>query len=374
MKKLTLAVKKEAKRLGFRLVGVTTPETPPRIAFYEQWLAEKNHAGMGWMATERAIRRRANPRLILPECQSILVLGLPYPVPQSQQARGKISSYAWGQDYHDVIPPKLKALVQFLEERVGAQVNNRWYTDTGPILERELAARAGLGWIGKNTCLINPRQGSYFFLSEIFLGIELVPDPPFPTTQCGSCTRCIDACPTGSLKAPYTLDANRCIAYLTIELREAIPRELRPLLGDWAFGCDICQQVCPWNETFAKDEKILPTFDFREEIAAPILAEEMSLSAQEFNRKFKGSPIKRAKRRGYIRNVAVTLGNMGDRDAVPGLVAALEDEEPLVRSHVAWALGQIGGSAAHQALKDAVAREENPDVRAEIQAAMRKSR
>lgn len=382
MKELTQAVKTEAKRLGFPLVGVTTPDPPPHLDFYREWLAAGHHAGMGWMSTERALRGRANPRAILPQCQSILVLGMPYPAmpypapPQSppelggKGGVGKISSYAWNQDYHHVIPPKLEKLVQFIEERTGESVPHRCYTDTGPVLERELAARAGLGWIGKNTCLINPHRGSYFFLAEIFLGIELIPDRPFPTSQCGSCTRCIDACPTGSLKAPYTLDANRCIAYLTIELKESIPHELRHLLGDWVFGCDICQQVCPWNERFAHEhESEIPAeFAFREEIANPILEDELALSPQEFNRKFKGSPIKRAKRRGYLRNVAVALGNVG---GVPGgLEEGLGDVEPLVRGHAAWGLGQIGGGEALQALEAALRVEENAGVKTEILAAI----
>ncbi|MEA2008774.1 MAG: tRNA epoxyqueuosine(34) reductase QueG, partial [Chloroflexota bacterium] len=246
----------------------------------------------------------------------------------------------------------------------------RWYTDTGPILERELASRAGLGWIGKNTCLINPEKGSYFFLAEILLGIELAPDPPFPTSQCGSCTRCIDACPTGSLKEPYTLDANRCISYLTIELKEAIPRDLRPLLGDWIFGCDICQQVCPWNGRSAPGAEIPAEFAFRAEVAVPVLGTELALSPQEFNSKFRRSPVKRTKRRGYLRNVAVALGNAGEEQAVPALATALGDEEPLVRGHAAWALGQIGGESARQTLKTSLGEEENPDVRAEIRAAL----
>ena len=371
MEKLTQAIKAEAERLGFSLVGVTTPDPPPHVAFYEQWLASGHHAGMSWMAEERARCGRADPRTILPACKSVLMLGLPYPAPLSHQGRSKVSAYAWGLDYHKVIPPKLKTLVQFIEDRLGKAIPNRWYTDTGPILEREMAARAGLGWIGKNTCLINPQQGSYFFLAEILLGIELAPDPPFPVTQCGSCTRCIDACPTGSLKAPYILDASRCIAYLTIELKEAISRELRPLQGDWIFGCDICQQVCPWNERFAPNASIPAEFAFRAEVANPVLEEELALSTQDFNRKFKYSPVKRAKRRGYLRNVAVALGNEGEESAVPALSSALRDGEPLVRGHTAWALGQLGGESAQQALEEALREEENPEVLAEIRAAIR---
>ncbi|MBS1249866.1 MAG: Epoxyqueuosine reductase [Chloroflexi bacterium] len=370
MRKLTQAIKTEAKNLGFSLVGVTTPDPPPHLDFYRAWLKAGHHAKMGWMATERARHRRANPRAILPECESILVLALPYPPPPPPQGSGKVSSYAWNRDYHDIIPPKLKKLVQFIEKQTGESVPNRWYTDTGPLLERELASRAGLGWIGKNTCLINPRRGSYFFLAEILLGIRLVPDQPFSTPRCGDCTRCLDACPTGSLRAPHTLDANGCIAYLTIELKEAIPSELRPLLGDWVFGCDICQQVCPWNERFAGDDEVPAELAFRAEVANPILEEELALSPQDFNRKFKGSPLKRSKRRGYLRNVAVALGNVGKEGAVSALVTALGDGEPLVRGHAAWGLGRIRSGDALQALEAALRKEETAEVREEIQAAL----
>ena len=214
---------------------------------------------------------------------------------------------------------------------------HRWYTDSGPLLERDLAQRAGLGWIGKNTCLINPQQGSYFFLAELLLGVALQPDPPFTQDRCGACTRCIDACPTGCIRPDRTLDARRCISYLTIELKGEIPEELRPRLGNWVFGCDVCQQVCPWNR-FAPEQGD-PAFAPRPGIPAPELVAELALTAEEFKRKFTGSPVLRAKRRGYLRNVAVALGNQGDPAALPALErAAAEDPEPLVREHAAWAV------------------------------------
>jgi epoxyqueuosine reductase len=366
------AIKAKAHRLGFQLAGVTTPDPPLHLDVFKQWLEAGHHAGMGWMGTERNRQRRANPKLILPECQSILVLGIAYP-PSSPihlpMREGRIAAYAWGDDYHNVLPERLQAIVHFIEEQVGHTVPNRWYTDTGPVLERELAQRAGLGWIGKNTCLIHPKAGSYFLLAEILLGLELPPDEPVTSDHCGSCTRCIDACPTDCILPNRTIDANRCISYLTIEKKDEIPQDLRPLLGDWVFGCDICQQVCPWNLKFA-----VPSEEacFAPEPAKvqPTLKDELALTPQAFNRKFKGSPIKRTKRRGYLRNIAIALGNRGNPDTIPVLLQALDDLEPLIRAHAAWALGQIGGEQAHLALHQSLKSEENHAVQAEIQAAL----
>lgn len=336
-------IKDEARRLGFALAGVTTPDPPPHLTTFENWLSLGRHGAMGYLADERARLRRADPRLILPECKSILVLGIPYNAPRLEAESpdtGQVAAYAWGEDYHLTLPKRLKQLVEFIETQIGHAVPNRWYTDTGPLLERDLAQRAGLGWIGKNTCLINPHIGSTFILAEILLGLELEPDPPFDTDQCGTCTRCIEACPTSCILPDRTIDAQRCISYLTIELKDEIPSELRPLMQNWVFGCDVCQQVCPWNRFAAQDGE--PAFAPREEaIPLPILTEELSLTPEEFNRKFKGSPVKRAKRRGYLRNVTVALGNSGDSSALPALEQALEDPEPLVRVHAEWAIQTI---------------------------------
>jgi epoxyqueuosine reductase len=303
---------------------------------------------MNYLAEQRAVERRSDPFLILPECRSILVLGTPYskPVDRSIPGEGRIAAYAQGTDYHLLLPGRLQALVRFLEEQIGAPIPNRWYTDTGPVLEREMGMRAGLGWIGKNTCLINPQQGSTFLLAEIFLGLDLPPDQPFVTDQCGSCTRCIEACPTGCILPDRTLDARRCISYLTIENKAEIPLDLRPRLGDWVFGCDICQMVCPWNVRFA------PTQGDAElaRIAAhkPSLAVELGLTPHEFNRKYKDSPLKRAKRRGYLRNVAVAAGNSSDRGLLPALQQACDENSPgrelaeeMIREHAQWAVDQL---------------------------------
>src|SRR5688572_22711993 len=343
-------IKEKARELGFVLAGVTTPEPPPHFSTFEHWLAQGQHGTMAYLADERSRTRRSDPRQILPECKSILVLATPYNSPNSLvsirgagsamyqdrvEITGQIASYAWGEDYHDVLPARMKELVQFIEEQVGGPVKNRWYTDTGPILERDLAQRAGIGWIGKNTCLIHPRHGSYFLLSEILLDLALEPDPPFVTDHCGTCTRCIEACPTDCILPDRTIDATRCISYLTIELKEEIPVELRDKMGSWVFGCDICQRVCPWNRFAGEGD---PAFDSDSRLQP--LTEELALTPGDFNQRFKGSPLKRAKRRGYLRNVAVALGNTGDLHALPVLQNALDDSEPMVREHAGWAIAK----------------------------------
>jgi len=369
----------EARRLGFDLFGVTTPDPPPHLAIFRSWLEAGRHGEMGYLATGRSLERRADPRRILPECRSILALGVRYYAPekgpasaddQEQAIKGRVASYAWGDDYHTVLAGRLAALVAFIEERAGGAVPNRWYTDTGPLLERDLAQRAGLGWIGKNTCLINPEMGSYFLLAEVLLGLDLPPDTPFEFDRCGACTRCLDACPTACILPDRTIDARRCISYLTIEVKGDIPEDLRPQIGAWVFGCDICQQVCPWNERFARPDGD-PAFTPRPGVPAPDLSEEMTLTPEQFNQKFKHSPVKRARRRGYLRNAATALGCSRGPSAVPALAGALQsDPEPLVRAHAAWALGQVGGAQAQTALGQALQTETDRSVLSEIRNAM----
>ena len=349
---LALKIKGKATEEGFILAGITTPTAPPHISTYESWLDAGRHASMDYLARADARQRRADPKLILPECKSILVLAFPYqPVSPLQGEMtnradggnspiGKIAAYALTEDYHLFLKEKLQAIVDFIETQIGHPIPNRWYTDTGPILERDMAERAGLGWIGKNTCLINPKEGSYFFLAEILLGIELPIDEPFTSDHCGTCTRCIDACPTQAILPDRTLDANLCISYLTIENKGEILEELRPQIGEWIFGCDICQQVCPWNGKALKCSNV-ETLELSTIQTEQNLVEELSLTPQEFNKKFKNNPVKRTKRRGYLRNIAVALGNAGDSAAIPALEKALDDIEPLVRDHARWALDRI---------------------------------
>lgn len=369
---LASALKAEARRQGFDLAGITSPDPPPHLLTYRRWLEAGRHGDMGYLAAERALTRRADPRELLPECRSILFVGMNYlPATEPSTAGGRVAAYALGRDYHAVLPARLEAVVEWLQSEVGGPVPHRIHTDTAPILERDLAQRAGIGWIGKNTCLINPRLGSYFLLGEALLGVDLAFDPPFTTDHCGTCTRCLDACPTACILSDRTIDARRCISYLTIESRGPIPLDLRPAIGDWLFGCDVCQEVCPWNRRFARptsDPDVRP----RGKLRAPAPARLLALDRSAFGKAFKGSAVTRAKRGGLLRNAAVVAANRGDRRALPALCRALlDDEEPLVRRHAAWALGQIGGNKARSSLVQAAASE--PDVRVleEIQSSLR---
>jgi epoxyqueuosine reductase len=356
---LKQAILNEAHRLGFILAGVTTPEPPLHFSTFENWLAQGHHADMVYLATERSRARRADPKQILPECKSILILGTPYDRPPAAlsgeskanavevQVRGRIASYAIGGDYHLILLPRLQTLIAFIEAQVGHSIPNRYYTDSGPLLERDLAQRAGLGWIGKNTCLIHPRTGSYFLLAEILLGLNLDPNPPFEADYCGTCTRCLDACPTDCILPDRTLDARRCISTLTIENKGNIPADLRPRMQDWIFGCDLCQQACPWNKFAAPEgDPSFRPFDFAQGKPSsgspfPDLIQLLESTPSTFHRQFKHSPIQRAKRRGLLRNAAVALGNIGDEGALATLDRASGDSEPLVQEHAQWAKEQI---------------------------------
>jgi epoxyqueuosine reductase len=369
---LTHRIKQQAHALGFELAGITPATSAESAEAFRAWVAAGQHGEMGYMA--RDPERRIDPRRVLPEAASIVVVGLNYkPSPDEDgvggdaEPHGQIARYARGEDYHDVIGAKLAALLAFVRSEAGSDVAGRAYVDAGPLLERDLAARAGLGWFGKNTMLLHRKLGSYFFLGALLLALELEPDGP-TTAHCGTCTRCLDACPTGAFVAPYVLDARLCISYLTIELKGPIPRDLRPLVGDWIFGCDICQEVCPWNRKAPPGRE--PALHARAGFDAPDLIPLLSLTEEEFRSRFKGSPIKRAKRRGFLRNVAVALGNSGDQRAVPALAAALADPEPLVRGHAAWALGRLGGDAARKTLSMALPREPDAWVREEMQCAL----
>ena len=365
---LTEFAKTEAVRLGFSLVGVTSPEPPPHLEVYEKWLEAGRHGEMAYLETDRARHRRANPREILPECESILVLAVNY-LPQ-QHTPGSVAAYAAGDDYHDVLVDRLQQLVSSMEKRVGREIKNRYYADTGPLLERELAQRAGLGWIGKNTCLISPQHGSYFFLAELLLDLPLLPDKPIKTDHCGECTLCIEACPTACILPDRTLDAARCISYLTIELKGVVPEALRPLTNEWVFGCDICQQVCPWNLRFAE-----PTTDLAFQ-ARPFLQDSrprdfLQLSAKEYRRELSKSPLKRAKYAGLLRNAALAAANSQDLSSIPDLVRLLAEEaEPIPRAHAAWALGQLGEV---EALRAALTNEQDSEVLVEIRSAIRRA-
>ena len=369
---LTHRVKALARDLGFAPVGITTADPPGHWEAYRSWV-DKGYAGeMGYL--QRNLDRRADPRQLVAGARSIVCVGLNYlPEPSHERAEstaGRISCYARGDDYHDVMKARLLEL-QSQITAICPDTQGRAYVDTGPVLEREFAARAGLGWFGKHTNLIEKRSGSWFFVGELILTTNLEPDPP-ATDHCGTCTRCIDACPTDAILEPYVLDSNRCISYLTIELKGPIPKDLRSGMGDWVYGCDICQDVCPWNEKHARPTPD-PAFQSRVGFERPELRDLLALDQDAFSRQYRESPIKRTKRRGLLRNAAVVLGNIGDTSDVPALAGALRDDEPLVRQHVAWALGQIGGEEARRALTKQVEWERDPEVLNEIRDALGQS-
>jgi epoxyqueuosine reductase len=359
---LEAQIREQAAALGFTLCGFTRLTPLPRERFFTDWLAQGYAGEMGYLA--RAPERRLDPAIPFPQARSVICLGYPYAPPRlpaidwRRELRGRVAAYAAGADYHDTIKSKLLTLIGFLTDRY-SDLWVRPYVDTGPLLEREWAVRSSLGWFGKNTMLLHKKAGSWFFLAEILVSLELEGEG-IPGSHCGKCTRCLTDCPTGALAEGYVLKAPLCISYLTIEHRGPIPRELRPQLGNWIFGCDVCQEVCPWNEKFSR-----PREDLVEELfpSLPVL---ISLDEAGFRARFARSAIRRAKRRGLLRNVAVALGNSGNPEAITPLRVALRDPTPLVRSHAAWALGQFAEPEARHALQQQLAHEENEEVRAEV--------
>ncbi len=379
---LTEEIKAHAASLGFDLAGVTTADPPRHGDYYAEWVEQGLAGEMAYLG--RQIEKRQDPRKILPDARSLVVVAMNYrcpdpdPVPgmqagtpedppESTNPRGKIARYARGDDYHDVMKAKLLALLRFVQDRAGRPVEGKVYVDTGPVLEREFAVRAGLGWFGKHTNLIHKRVGSWLLIGEILLDIELDPDGP-AADHCGTCTLCLEACPTDAIVEPYVVDSRRCISYHTIELKGAIPLEYRAAMGDRVFGCDDCQDVCPWNRR--APETGHPAFVARPWNEKPDLVEMLGLTPEAFRTRFKGSPVKRTKRRGLLRNAAVALGNTKDPGAVPALADSLGDDEPLVRGHAAWALGNVGGTRALAELEKARKTEVDPWVVEEIDRAL----
>ena len=436
-------LKERARALGFSLVGITDPAPSPHIPFLRSWLDRGYHGAMAYLANENSIARRGNPALTLEDVRSVVVVAHEYNQPDPDGApedpsRAVIARYARGRDYHKVVGNKLRQLARWLDEGEGQVTPSRTdtyrgksetpnvskvadgrtkegsikhgrtvtYVDSGPVLERDLARRAGLGWFGKNTMLIHPRRGSYFFLGVLLTTVELERDRPFDSDHCGTCSRCLEACPTGALLgyddigAPV-IDARRCISYLTIEQKGPIPEALRPLIGNRIFGCDICQEVCPWNERFG-EFAVEPGYAARGAGESPAgvepegrgpqagipgaartTAEHPGTNApplidllatvldagrwEDFSR---GSAIRRAGRAGFARNLCVGLGNWGSPEAVPVLASALSDREPLVRGHAAWALGRVGSAEAREALRSRAPAEPDEWVRSELSAAL----
>ena len=373
-----------ALALGFDRVRFTAPHASGHMEFYRNWIEEGAHGEMGYLAREDSIARRGDLRLTMADVRSVVLVTHNYYQPDppglaEDGRRAVIARYARGDDYHDIMKRRLVKLLAGIGEDVGRRVSGRAYVDTGPILERELAMRAGLGWLAKNTMLIDPGRGSYFFLGILLLDLELPEDEPFTEDRCGTCRSCLDACPTGALlgrdaQGAPVMDARRCISYLTIEHRGPIPPELRAQVGNRIYGCDICQEVCPWNVKF-QTPAAEPAYRARPELDGPLLVELaerlLAMDDEAFSRAFRGSPVKRARRDGLLRNVCVGLGNLGGVDAVAVLERALQDGAPLVRGHAAWGLGQIPESTgASAALRARMKVEDDAWVREEIARAL----
>jgi epoxyqueuosine reductase len=335
-------IKTEAKSLGFSHIGFTNPDRPLHFDTLLDWISNGYAAEMEYLTRPDTIAKREDPKLILPACKSIIVVAMPYTPPGFEKRDNefpKIANYAIGDDYHIIIPKLLDNLIKFIISKVSpVEIDYRVYTDTGPILEKELAQKAGLGWIGKNSCLIIPEAGSFFFLAEILINLPIEPDSVFEKDFCGNCTRCIDSCPTNCILLNRTIDANQCISYLTIENRSKIPEKIRERINGWIFGCDICQQVCPWNKKYAKEpdpnyfqtSEIIQKFDF---------ISELNIDPLEFKNKYSKSPIYRAKYEGYKRNLLIAAGNNFNNEMVEPIFAFYEqNENPELQELANWVL------------------------------------
>ncbi len=334
-------IRQRALELGFDDCRFTTAAAPASTEQFQNWLAQKKHGGMAYL--ERNAPKRIDPQKVLPGAKSVIALAASYQTENPQSAirnpqSGVVARYARFNDYHNVLGERLKALTNFIDSAADCEVRSLWYVDTGPLLERDLAQRAGIGFVGKHTNLISRKLGNWIFLAEILTTLELEPDAP-EKNHCGKCSRCITACPTNAITAPFQLDARRCISYLTIELKGAIPIELRPAIGNRIYGCDDCLAACPWNR-FAREGSLMKSHA-RTGLNSPDLIELLQLDDAGFKSRFASSPILRTKRRGLLRNVCVALGNTGDATALSALEKATHDVEPLIAGHAQWAVEQI---------------------------------
>ena len=358
------AVRREAFRLGFSGFGVSEPRLEEYAQKFRQWLGRGYHGEMEYM--KRREDERADPHRVLPGAKSVICLSHNYLTADKDMTfmengkEGDVSLYALNEDYHDVLKPRLRSLEDKIRETYPT-CETRSYGDTGPVLEKPLAQNAGLGWIGKHTNLITEGEGSWYFLSEILTTAELPVSSP-ATDRCGTCRSCIDVCPTGAIVAPYVLDSRRCISYLTIELKGVIPLEFRKDIGNRIYGCDDCQIVCPWNSFAQKTEEQA----YMEGKGTRRLIDLMAMDDEAFRQRFRRSPVWRLKRKRYLRNVAIALGNSGDPAAIPALTAALDDKEPLIRAHAVWALGELPGESVRAALVDKLDSESEEIVLEEV--------
>ena len=333
-------IRQRALELGFDDCRFARADAPDTSSHFRNWVADKKFGEMAWM--QKNADKRVEPQKVLANAKSVVMLAASYDTKKQNAPRpaaaGVVARYAQFDDYHDVLGGRLKSLAQFINETGGADTRSLWYVDTGPILERDFAQRAGLGFTGKHTNLISRKFGNWIFLAEILTTLELEPDTP-ETNHCGKCTRCIAACPTTAITAPFQLDARRCISYLTIELKGPIPEEFRRAIGNRIYGCDDCLAACPWNK-FAREGRLMKAHA-RNDLDQPALIDLLALDDAAFKTRFAGSPILRTKRRGLLRNVCVALGNTGDTTALPALEKAAHDPEPLIAEHARWATEQI---------------------------------
>ena len=336
-------IRQQARSLGFDDCRFTTAAPPDHSPVFQRWIAQQQHGEMAWL--ERNAHKRVEPQHVLAGARSIIALAVSYASTgaagnktEEAPSGGLIARYARFTDYHDVIAARLKTLTSFINDLGGPGTRSLWYVDTGPLLERDLAQRAGLGFVGKHTNLISRTLGNWIILSEIISTLEIAADES-ERNHCGKCTRCLAACPTNAITEPFNVDARRCISYLTIELKGAIPIEFRPLIGNRIYGCDDCLAACPWNR-FAREGSLMKPH-VRADLDSPELLELLALDDAAFKARFSGTPMLRTKRRGLLRNVCVALGNVGNADALPALERALHDPEPLVREHATWAIDQI---------------------------------
>ena len=367
---LTRALKDEARRIGFELVGVAPAVSPPGLPKLYEWLQA------GFAGEMQYLPRRAtayeHPRHVSPPVRSVVMLAMNYHTAEpnavgphvSGENVGRVARYAWGTaDYHDLLRERLRQLSDFLQ-KLHPGCTTRGVVDTAPLLERDFARLAGLGWFGKNTMLIHKRAGSWLLLAGLLTDVELTVDSPHETSHCGSCTRCLDVCPTDAFPAPYVLDARKCISYLTIELKSAIPIALRDGIGEWLFGCDLCQEVCPWNRKSPRSAE--PAFQPQSDLNPIDAIALLQMTREQFVARFTASPLARPGFDGLRRNAAIVLGNRGDSSAIPILIEALQDSSPLVRGATAWALSKLGGDAARTALIEHRAVETDESVIAEL--------
>ena len=367
-------VKSKARELGFNLCGITPAEPSPTLRAYLRWIERGMHGAMDYMARLDRVRRRQNLREIMPGAKSLILVGLDYfarfadEQTLSDPSRGRIAAYAWGLDYHKVMELRLEQFAGWLEEASGRAIQQKVYVDTGALLERSHAQQAGLGFIGKNTMLIHPRRGSSFFIGEIITSVEFDSyDEPHRETMCGTCTRCLAACPTDAFPKPYVLDARRCISYHTIENKGWIERELRGGFGNWIFGCDICMDVCPFQR-FVEETDEVAFLPFDIDRVAPLLTDILMSSDETYRALFRRSPIERIKREQMVRNACIAAGNWRDERAIPYLIQLLYDPSALVRGHAAWALWRTMELDASKLLSDLHRRDDDARVRAEVEA------